>query len=281
MVHNKNQILDCGQLKNITEVIMPKEENYLSRCYRKPNRVFKKSVWDEDSCDYVNVEETNPDPKPWFPKLDHWFKHDERKLTDDDYRGIYTQARRTQAWMKFQSENLEEILAYLDIIPFIPCMMFNISPNWKGQLDTKLKRKKGIKYFREVIETYLKSCNRYSKWKYCIESGSEDNFIHAHVVAEINPQMMKSVLDGHKMINGKRKNTSHIGKGQHIADIRKIWDRHMPAGYVGLLKGKFAIQSVILRNEILRDDKLKYLREENKPEGHKNKRDLGLLFGEL
>ena len=272
MVHNKNQILDCGQLKNIAEVIMPKETNYLNECYRKPNRVFKKSVFDDELCEYVSVEETNPNPKPWFPKLEYWFKHDQRKLNDTDYRGIYTPARRTKSWLSFQEENLDAIHDYLDIKPFIPCMMFNISPNWKGQLDTKLKRKKGIKIFREVIEAYLNNCNRYGKWKYCIESGSEDNFIHAHIVAEINPKLLNSVL------NGKN---SHVRKGSPAQELRKIWDKKMPEGYVGYLKGKFAIQSVILRNEILRDDKLKYLREEFKPEGHKNKRDLGLLFGEL
>ena len=52
-------------------------------------------------------------------------------------------------------------------------------------------------------------------------------------------------------------------------------------GYVGYLKGKFAVQSIILRTEILRDDKLKYLIEANKPEGHKNKVDLGILVGDF
>lgn len=266
MVHNKNQILDCGQLKNVDEVIMPKQENYRARCYQKPNRVLRKCVWSEEDCDYISVEETNPNPKPWFPKLQYWFNK------DNEYSGAgWWEKERTKSWLSFQDENLDAIHDYLDIKPFIPCMMFNISPNWKGKVP-KANRNLAIKKFRKVIEIYLNNCDRYGKWKYCIESGSEDNFIHAHIVAEINPKVINSVL------NGKN---SHVRKGNHVAELRKIWDKNMPEGYVGYLKGKFAIQSVILRNEVLRDDKIKYLREEFKPEGHKNKRDLGLLFGEL
>lgn len=55
----------------------------------------------------------------------------------------------------------------------------------------------------------------------------------------------------------------------------------MPQGCIGYLKGKFAIQSIILRTEILRDDKLKYLLEENKPEGHTNKNNLNIVVGDL
>ena len=186
MVHNKNQILDCGQLKNIAEVIMPKQENYRARCYQKPNRVFRKSVWDEDSCDYVSVEETNPNPKPWFPKLKYWFNKDNVNSGES-----WWENSRDKSWLRFQDENLEAIHDYLDIIPFIPCMMFNISPNWKDKVS-KDSRLLAIKKFRKVIELYLNNCDRYGKWKYCIESGSEDNFIHAHIVAEINPKVSNS-----------------------------------------------------------------------------------------
>ena len=272
MVHNLNQILDESEIKNVDECIMPEKENYMIKCYNKPNRHFKKREWSDEMCDYVTNEYENNDQKPWFPKLKYWFSNDQRKLSDEDYKGIYTEKRRRESWMAFQNENLEEIHNYLNITPFTPCMMFNISPNWKGKIEDPLTRKMSIKKFCKVIDLYLNNCNRYSKWKYCIESGSEDNFIHAHIVAEINNKMINSVL------NGKN---SHVRKGNHIAELRKIWDKEMPEGYVGYLKGKFAIQSIILRNEVLRDDKLKYLIEENKPEGHKNKVDLGLIFGEL
>lgn len=269
MVHNLFQILDESKFKNVAECKMPQQENYRARCYQKPNRVFRKSEWSDEKCDYETIEIENTNPKPWFPKLKYWFNKDDEYSKD---RPEWWWKEKKNSWMRFQTENLEEILDYLDIKPFIPCMMFNISPNWKGKLEDGVTRKIAIKKFCKVIDTYLQNCNRYGKWKYCIESGSEDNFIHAHIVAEINPKVINSVL------NGKN---SHIRKGNHVAELRKIWDKEMPEGYVGYLKGKFAIQSIILRNEILRDDKLKYLIEENKPEGHKNKKNLGLIFGEL
>lgn len=155
-----------------------------------------------------------------------------------------------------------DICKFMGKIPFKPCVMINISPNWKGKKITKMM----IKQLSHTLDTYLRVLNRYSKWKYVLECGSTGDFLHAHCVAEINPDLLNSVL------NGKN---SHIRKSNHFQEIRKIWDKK---GHQGLLKGKYSIQSSILRTEALRDDKLEYLLEEKKQEGHKNLKDLGLLF---
>jgi len=142
--------------------------------------------------------------------------------------------------------------------PFMPCIMINISPDWKGKTITKLM----IKQMKHTLDTYLKNCNRYSRWKYVLECGSNGDFLHSHCVAEINKDFEKSVL-------------THLAKRNNHQEIKKIWDKK---GNQGLLKGKFSIQSVILRNETLRDDKLEYLIEEKKPEGHKNAKKLNHLY---
>lgn len=161
--------------------------------------------------------------------------------------------------------NSESIAKYMGVKPFVPSVMINISPNWKNAFGKdKLTDKLMIKNFRKVVETYLNASNRYSRYKYCLECGSEGNHLHAHIVAEFRKSCIKSVQ-------------THINKGNHAIELRKIWDKVFPKGYVGYLKGKYAIQRIILRVETLRDDKLKYLIENEKPEGHTNKTDLGIL----
>lgn len=165
-------------------------------------------------------------------------------------------------WIKSK----KEIADYMGVIPFSPCVMINISPNWKGKFGKdKMTDKIMCKKFQSVIEKYLNASHRYTKWKYVLENGSEGNFLHAHIVAEINPKTEKSVI-------------THLNKGNHSGELNKIWNKNMPKGNEGYLKGKFAVQRILLRNEELKKDKLKYLIEENKPEGHKNLTDLGILI---
>lgn len=159
---------------------------------------------------------------------------------------------------KFWQKGCPKIAEYMGVKPFVTSVMINISPNWKGKFgQDSLTDKLMVKKFRAVVETYLKASSRYGRYKYNLECGSGGDHLHAHIVAEFNPKCVKSV-------------TTHINKGNHTVEIRKIWDKIFPEGYVGLLKGKFAVQRIILRNEELLKDKLNYLVEELKPEGHKN-----------
>ena len=268
MVHNRFVALDEGILKSIPELKRMPIRNYMKECMRKNARGYTKRIWDDTLEDYTEEYVINEDQKPYPPKVAWWFKERERKSRDIDYQGIWTPARERESWLKFQESNLEIIHEYLGIIPFIPSLMINISPNWKGHFNSSVSEKIAIKKFCQVIDSYLSSCKRYNKWKYAIEYGGEGNFIHSHIVAEINPDYLESVL------NGKR---SHVRQGNVQRDIRKLWDKSMPEGFEGMLRAKYAIQTIILRNEQLRDDKLAYLLEENKPAGHENKRE-GLLF---
>lgn len=268
MVHNLHETLDEGKKKSIPELKRMPIKCLRRECMRKNARGHTIQVWDDALGDYREEYVINEDHKPYPPKIAWWFKMHERKSRDSDYAFIWTPARMKQSWLEFQECNLEIVHEYLGIVPFIPSLMINISPNWKGHFTSPVSEKIAIKKFCQVIDSYLSSCNRYGKWKYAIEYGGEGNFIHSHIVAEINPDYLESVLNGKK---------SHIRKGYVSRDIRKIWDQNMPEGFEGMLKSKHAIQTVILRNEQLRDDKLAYLLEENKPAGHENKRE-GLLF---
>lgn len=171
-------------------------------------------------------------------------------------------------WGEYPRKMEDIIYEYLGVErprPFFTAVMINISPNWKGKFGVdNLTDKLMIKKFQEVVETYLKANDRYSKWKYCLECGGEGNHLHCHIVAEFNPKCKKSC-------------ETHIGKGNHAGEINKIWDRIFPEGYRRVCKGKYSIHRVILRNENLLNDKLNYLHEDLKPEGHKNLKDLGIL----
>lgn len=71
---------------------------------------------------------------------------------------------------------------------------------------------------------------------------------------------------------------THIQKGNHGQQLKKLWDRTFE-GHQGYVKGKYAIQRNLINCEEMLKDKLLYLKEENKAEGHRNKTDLGLVFG--
>lgn len=156
-----------------------------------------------------------------------------------------------------------------NIIPFIPFLTFNISPNWKLRPKPNCSREGKLRVwnedlienFGEVIKLFFAISQRFKKIEYAIEVGSEGTHLHAHVVAYINPQFEKSVITQHH-------------KGNLAAGFRKMWDRKMPKGCEGCLKGKFAIQGSVIRKPEYEQQKLDYLSEENKPEDHKNEWDL-------
>jgi len=162
----------------------------------------------------------------------------------------------------------EEYCRIHKIIPFIPFLTFNISPNWKLRPKANCSRagkervwnEELIETFGEVIKLFFGISQRFTKIEYAIEVGSEGTHLHAHVVAFINPAFEKSVITQHH-------------KGNLSAGFRKIWDRKMK-GAEGCLKGKFAIQGSVIRKPEYEQQKIDYLSEELKPEDHKNEWDL-------
>lgn len=252
-----NKVLDSGEMKIYPELKMKDQACMLySECVAKRNEYITKTIFCEEKCEMVKKKSVNPDYEEYPPRL----KYAETKRLEwcDDrtsWKGM------EKVFIKHATK--EKIYEYLGKIPFYPCVMLNISPNWKGSAVTDNL----IEGFRRVIEGYLGSCGRYSKWKYCCESGGEGNFLHAHIVAEIHPDLIKSV-------------ETHINKGNHAVEIRKLWKKNKWTAkkHVDAVSGKFAIQRIMIRTEEMRDDKLAYLIEENKPETHRNKYDLGLIY---
>lgn len=265
MVVNTNMILDEGQNKYVAECKMVKVSIA---------RKFKRS-WDKNIPTWViddNLERT----KKMIPNPDYVEPNRKLNLFLNKY---YYQSPLTDCWLmetewsrKYdEDEELiqeiftkKEMCEHLGVIPFNPCVMINISPNWKGKVDPKDEGYQGL--LATTIQTYFNACNRYSKYRYCIECGGEGNFLHAHIVAEINPDLHKSVM-------------THINKGNHKYELIKAWKKLK--GDEGLLKGKFAIQRILINNENMRDDKLAYLEEKNKPDGHQNAYDLNIVLGDF
>ncbi len=159
-----------------------------------------------------------------------------------------------------ESAKIAFLQRYFDIPPLPPHVMINISPDWKGkEITTPM-----IREFKGTITDYFNEMdsNRYSKYTYVLENGGEGDHLHAHIVACINPDYTKST-------------ETHISKRKNHSQIRKHWKRHFTGkGVQGALDGKFAIQTNILRNEKLIEDKSKYLYNENKPVGHENKSEI-------
>lgn len=146
--------------------------------------------------------------------------------------------------------SLQNLLDYLGIIPFTPSVMINISPDWKDKRCNGTK----VKMLKHIIDSYMQE-EWYDKWEYVIENGSDGTHIHAHIVAHMNVNRLKST-------------ESHLRKGNHSQQLRKYASKLK--GMEGTIKGT-SIQKIFLRNEELVKDKLLYLHEETKPPGHKNK----------
>ena len=270
MVHNQNRILDECEIKYVDECIMVKPKYIID---------FETKLWDARrlQLEYEHIW-NNSDKiivrggvkQLSFPGGKRQYENSDEKRICDAWNSIQKdtflmQYLNWETMDKKWAKGDEKIAEYMGVIPFMPCVMFNISPNWKGEFGKdKVTDKIMQKKLCIILDKYLNASNRYSKYKYVLECGSDGNHLHAHAVAEIKKGMEKSVQ-------------THINKGNHSIEIRKLWDKEMPKGKQGLLKGKYSIQRIMLRNENLVKDKLDYLIEEKKPEGHKNKEDLGIL----
>ncbi len=142
----------------------------------------------------------------------------------------------------------DAVARYYNVIPFTPSVMLNISPNWGD--ECKGRR---IQCLKQLVDSYMTE-GWYDKWSYVIECGSEGTHIHAHIVAHMNVTRLKSV-------------ESHLRKGNHTRQLQK-WSRKIE-GMGGVIEG-VSVQKIILRTEELVSDKLDYLIESKKPQGHKN-----------
>jgi len=158
----------------------------------------------------------------------------------------------------------KEILDYMKIIPFTPWVMINISPDW-NDCEKRTNNCK-IQILKNIINSYM-SEQWYEQWEYVIENGSQGNMIHAHIVAKMNTARLKSV-------------ESHLRRGNHTQQLKKYAKK--VKGMEGMIKG-VSVQKIFVRTEEILKDKLDYLHEERKPDGHKNLSVIvdGFVKGEL
>lgn len=253
---------------------MPDTTPVWKLCVNKSTRVFEKCVWCEDTDSLNRIMVENEDYKEPQGILKQAIRNAARCEDVADDETITAQWHKN---LKDFGLTTEDINAYLDIIPFTPSIMLNISPNWKGKYhviddDTEphekeyllLENQRMEEALQMLVETYMRECNRFDYYDYVMEVGSEGNHLHAHIVGHVNPRLIRSVCGD--STKGSTK-TSHFGKGNHVQQLLKI-----SKGLKGI-KGyvtRYGIQSSILRKDYLVNDKLDYLYEEKKPEGHKN-----------
>lgn len=271
MVNNKMKILDEGKIKFVAECIEMKrwyETDSLYFVFAHSDEQTLKSTSIGEDLNEMNIDVENKNYVEPSRKFITWkekcFKesigfglipNDNYRFSDNPYKDCVT-----KFWTK------QEILDYMKIIPFTPSVMINISPNWNGKGIDRRTNKCKITILKGIIDKYMKE-GWYDKWNYVIECGSEGNHIHAHIVAHMNPQRLKST-------------ESHLRRGNHTRQLMKYANK--VEGMAGMIEG-VSVQKTILRTEELVKDKLDYLIEEKKPEGHKNLQVLEdcLISGEL
>lgn len=266
MVNNKMKILDGGEIKLVAECIEMKrwyetDSLYFRFAFSDDKTTYKNII--DDNLNETQVEVPNEyyiDPSRKFVVWKNkCFKdsHLGGRIPNDNYRYSSDPYKEcvTDYWTK------KEILDYMKIIPFTPSVMINISPNWNGKV---VKGK--INKLKKLINLYMEE-GWYDYWSYVIENGSEGKHIHAHVVAHMNPERLKST-------------ESHLRKGNHTRQLMKYSNKIEGMG--GLIEG-VSVQKTVLRTETLVKDKLDYLIEDNKPPGHKNKSVIedGFVSGKL
>lgn len=265
MVNNSLKILDEGQIKNVAECKQMKKElrNYLILMdFINSHKKEKLKTVINDDFESIEIEVMNEK----YIEPTERYKKFKKKFFEENYDTVlkkeYIVEKHT---IKGYDKALEQVvrdyfgwqavLDYMGIVPFTPSVMINISPDWNG---LKKSKKFWIQFSKTevlkcIINSYMKE-QWYDKWTYVIENGGDGNHIHAHIVAHMNPARLKST-------------ESHLKKGNHTQQIRKYAKNK---GMGDMIKGS-SVQKTFLRTEEIVNDKLDYLIEDKKPEGHKNK----------
>lgn len=258
MVNNKMKILDGGKLKFVAEVIEMKKPHYV---YEFENEIRQMNhLWNQKRVCGDDVQELirfGHEHTRQLIAYENICKEWDEKYEDNEIIKYYLGVE-----CDFTSKyEFDKIAKYYNIEPFVPQVMINISPNWNGKIITGK-----INKLKKLINLYLKE-GWFDRWSYVIENGSEGKHIHAHIVARMNPQRLKSV-------------ESHLRKNNHTRQLQKYASKI--EGMEGLIEG-VSVQRILLRTETLVKDKLDYLIEEKKPVGHKNKSIIedGFVSGSL
>ena len=258
MVNNKLKILDEGNLKFVCEVIEMKKPHYVYDFEAEISRM--NHLW--------KLKERSGDAVQNLIRFGH--EHTKEEIAYNKLCCEWNEKYENNETLKYYlghddefycKSEFNKIAKYYNIEPFVPQVMINISPNWNGKIITGK-----INKLKKLINLYLQE-GWYDRWSYVIENGSNGGHIHAHIVARMNPQRLKST-------------EAHLRKNNHTRQLQKYSMKIEGMG--GLIEG-VSVQRVILRTETLVKDKLDYLIEEKKPIGHKNKSIIedGFVSGSL
>ena len=260
MVCNVFKILDENKIKQlcIKEYTMVKI-TYGEYCYKVISS-FNENIYEtiiDDDLNETRISKRNScyiEPHGLMTKFRNKYFEHKNFLEEDywslknEYYGFNYDLELQLIFKKHFSE--QDLLDYLGIIPFTPSVMINISPDWS---NLKRSNTNKVNILKTIFDLYMKE-QWYEKWEYVIENGSSGDHIHLHAVCKMNTKRLKSV-------------ESHLKRGNHSQQLKKY--AKGLKGMEGIIKGS-SIQKVFLRTETLVDDKLKYLHEDTKPEGHKN-----------
>ena len=213
------------------------------KCVLRGSREIENISWDDENERVVNILVRNDNYKAPEGAMKLLIK------TAIDCKEVATKDRINDQFIKqMEKFNIseDEVYLWLGEEKFVTHIFLNISPNWKG--------KGNVHDLDLLVDSYMKECNRFLEWTYIIENGSEGDMIHTHIVGKLNPKFEKSTI-------------THFNKGNHVRQLQKYANKI--EGLRGLIKGT-GINRQILRTPELVSDKLDYLIEDRKPEGHKN-----------
>jgi hypothetical protein len=248
----------CNTIKMDTYISQYQDEYYWNEALLEPVREYREKI------NEIRI-------------LENQVKHIEDVYEQDPYHERIGSLKMAIAKLNKQMSNKQykvmkspeeitkkEVYDYYGIIPYMPSVMINVSPAWKGkEIDKEM-----MKFFKIFMCDVFKDCDRFKDMKYVLECGFGGDLLHCHAVATINPKALKAVK-------------SQINKGNLHRSIRKLWDFRSREGLEGgegmwkefenLLKNRHSIQIQILNKKNIKNDKLNYLIEENKPPSHKNK----------
>lgn len=220
--------------------------------FSKTSKTIETTIFDDEAGDFVCTSTRNEGFKEPTPRIKYGLKKYAEYYQHWDYKSYPGGPKNMNPKFIGWCGGEAQIYDFLEIIPFTPSVMINVSPDWKaGETRTNTQK---IKLLKLIIEQYLAESERYDYYSYVIENGSQGDHIHCHIVAHINPRLIKSV-------------TSHLAKGNHCQQLKKYASKLKGMG--GIIKGP-GVQKTFLRTEQLVSDKLDYLVEDRKPEGHRN-----------
>jgi hypothetical protein len=281
MVNNDTQILDDGELKEyvikgikaMSNQFNPKDKYYYYKLYRacmeKKRRRITKKVFDEQKLEETEIEIDNPDYKSFddFPRLKYATKvwRERQKEAEENYK-IFDYWQEEKEWV--ERATIEEVEKYLGIKKFKKHVMLNLSPHWPDDCKSCLldgdDRLQYIYILRGLLKKLmdkLLNLKWFTDYEYVIETGKRGNHPHVHAVAEVNEMLYKQF-------------NTWI-KSNWTKSVNDIWKQVIRGSVTeeavgSVMKGARCCQRNIINCPIMLQDKKDYLREELKPEDHKN-----------